>query len=180
MSARLAAFDVRHLVLIGLVVACAWSRLIPHAPNFSPIEATALFAGAFFFDRRLAIAVPIAAMLLSDLVLGFHAGMLVVYACIAAMAWSGRGLRGDPGALRIAGFGLGAAVFFFVVTNFFVWLGLSHPMYPRTLEGLVACYTAAIPFFQNQLAGVAFYSILLFGGWSLVTQRLPQFRSSVA
>ena len=179
MSAR-PVLDNRHLVLIGLIVACALSRLLPHAPNFSPIEATALFAGAFFADRRLAVAVPIAAMLVSDLVIGFHAGMFVVYACIAAMALAGGSLRGEPGALKIAGFGLGAAVFFFVVTNFFVWLGLSHPMYPRTWDGLVACYVAAIPFFQNQLAGVAFYSILLFGGWNLVTNRLPGLRTTTA
>jgi hypothetical protein len=180
MSARPVAFDNRHLVLIGLIVACALSRLLPHAPNFSPIEATALFAGAYFADRRLAIAVPIAAMLISDLVIGLHAGMFVVYACIAVMALAGRGLQGEAGALRIAGYGVGSAVFFFVVTNFFVWLGLSHPMYPRTLDGLVACYVAAIPFFQNTLAGVAFYSILLFGGWSLVTQRLPGMRATAA
>ena len=62
-------------------------------------------------------------------------------------------------------------MFFFVATNLYVWLGSG--MYPLTVEGLVACFTLALPFFQNQLAGVAFYSLLLFGGWALLARRLP-------
>lgn len=163
----------RALVLIGLVLACALSRLLPHPMNFSPIEAVALFAGAAFGSRALAIAVPLAAMLVSDLFLGFHGGMWVVYGCIALIALAGSRLGRRVTALRVAGYGLGAATFFFVATNFHVWVGGDGAMYPRTWEGLVACYVAAIPFFHNQLAGVAFYSLLLFGGWSLLRQRLP-------
>lgn len=163
----------RALVLIGLVLACALSRLLPHPMNFSPIEALALFAGATFGSRWLAVAVPLAAMLVSDLFLGFHGGMWVVYGCIALIALAGLRLGRRVTALRVAGYGVGAATFFFVVTNFFVWLGGDGAMYPRTLEGLVACYVAAIPFFHNQLAGVAFYALVLFGGFALLRQRLP-------
>jgi hypothetical protein len=155
----------RLFLLVGLIVAAALSRLIPHPWNFSPIEATALFAGAYFVDRRLALLVPIAAMLLSDLFLGFHGGMPVVYGAIALMAWFGRGLSKRRSPVRIAAFGLASAVFFFVVTNLFVWLGSG--MYPLTAEGFVTCFTLALPFFQNQLAGVAFYSVVLFGGFAL-------------
>jgi hypothetical protein len=161
----------RHLVLIGLVVACALSRLVPHPMNFSPIEAVALFAGAGFASRTLAIAVPLAAMLLSDLFLGFHDGMWVVYGAIALIAVAGGWLGQRVTAARVALFGLGAATFFFVVTNFAVWAGSG--MYPHTAGGLLACYVAAIPFFHNQLAGVAFYSVLLFGGFALLRARLP-------
>lgn len=163
----------RVLVLIGLVLACALSRLVPHPMNFSPIEAVALFAGATLASRWLALSVPLAAMLVSDLFIGFHGGMWVVYGCIALMALAGQRLGRRVTALRVAGYGLGAATFFFVVTNFFVWLGGDGAMYPRTWDGLVACYVAAIPFFHNQLAGVAFYSAILFGGWALLRQRLP-------
>jgi hypothetical protein len=58
-----------------------------------------------------------------------------------------------------------------VVTNFGVWVGSG--MYPHTGEGLLACYVAAIPFFHNQLAGVAVYSTLLFGGTALLRRELP-------
>src|SRR5688500_16153209 len=92
----------RNLLLAGLIVAAALSRLVPHPFNFSPIEAIALFSGAYFLDRRLAIAVPLAGMFLSDLFLGLHEGMFVVYGCIALMAWFGRGLATKRSATRIA------------------------------------------------------------------------------
>lgn len=162
----------RLLVLTGLVAAAVLTRLLPHPPNFSPIEASALFAGAWFADRRFAVAVPLLAMLISDAVIGFHDGVPVVYACMAAIAWMGHGLRGRVTAPRVAGYGLGAAVFFFGVTNFFVWA--SSGMYALDVAGLVACYTMALPFFQNSLAGVAFYALLLFGGYALLRRGFPR------
>ena len=47
--------------------------------------------------------------------------------------------------------------------------------YPRTLGGLEACYVAAIPFFQNTLAGDLFYAALLFGGFALPSARCRSF-----
>lgn len=158
------------ILLSALILAAAFSRLLPNPPNFSPIEAMAMFAGAWLASRWLAMLVPVAAMLLSDAFLGFHGGMPVVYGSMAAIALASHaGLRGKVSVGRVAVFGLGGALFFFAVTNFAVWLGSG--MYPRTWDGLVACYVAAIPFFHNQLAGVAVYSTLLFGGWALVTKR---------
>jgi hypothetical protein len=161
----------RNLTLMGLIVACVLSRLVPHPWNFSPIEATALFAGATLADRRLAIAVPLIAMLLSDMVLGFHGGMPVVYSCMALMAWFGRGLMGRIGFTRVAAYGVASAVFFFIATNLFVWLGSG--MYSRDFAGLQTCFALALPFFQNSLAGVAFYSLLLFGGFALLARAVP-------
>jgi hypothetical protein len=174
MDNRTTTFSPRIAVLAGLIVACALSRLLPHPFNFSPIEAMALFAGAYFADRRLALLVPIAAMVLSDLILGFYWGAPVTYVCMALIALvASYGLRNRVSALRVAAFGLGGAVFFFIVTNFVVWLGLDHPMYPRTFAGLVQCYVAAIPFFKNQLAGVLVYSAVLFGGFALMQRQVP-------
>jgi hypothetical protein len=161
----------RLIAVAGLVLAAALSRLLPHPPNFSPIEACALFAGAYLLDRRWAVAVPIAAMLLSDLVIGFHALVPVVYACMALMALAGRFLAGRASVVNVAGAGLAAALFFFVVTNFFVWA--TSGMYPMTAAGLVACYVAALPFFQNELAGVAVYCTVLFGGFALLQRQVP-------
>jgi hypothetical protein len=161
----------RHLVLIGLILACALSRLLPHPWNFSPIESVALFAGAVFASRTAAVLVPMAAMLLSDLVLGFHGTMPVVYGCMAVIALAGGKLGAHAGPGRIALFGLCSAVFFFIATNFAVWLG--QGIYPLDFGGLLACYVAAIPFFHNQLAGVAVYSTVLFGALALLRRRQP-------
>ena len=61
---------------------------------------------------------------------------------------------------RLIAGSLGASVIFFVMSNLGVWVG--GMMYPMTLEGLIACYTAAIPFFQNTLLGDLFYAVVLF------------------
>jgi hypothetical protein len=66
-------------------------------------------------------------------------------------------------------------VLFFTVTNFGTWL--TSGMYPPTFSGLVACFVAAVPFFQNTLAGDLVFSALLFGGFALLEQRLPIFRA---
>ena len=66
------------------------------------------------------------------------------------------------------------SVLFFVVTNFGVWL--VGDLYPRTLEGLVACYVAGIPFFRNTLAGDLLYAAVLFGGLAVAERRFPVLR----
>lgn len=160
----------RLVLLVALVVVAALTRLLPgRPPNFSPIEAMALFAGAVFASRYVAVLVPLAAMLISDAVIGFHSGMWVVYGCMALIALAGTRLGGRISALRVAGYGFGAALFFFVVTNFVVWTGSG--MYPLTSAGLVECYVAAIPFFRNQIAGVLVYSAILFGAHALLQRR---------
>jgi hypothetical protein len=160
-------------VLTAVLVAAAL-RLVPHPPNFTPIGAMALFSGAYLADRRLAFAVPLAAMLLSDAVLGFHTGMPFVYgsvALIVLLGWSG--LKRVT-SMRVVGAALVSSVLFFVVTNFGTWA--VSGMYPLTAAGLAACYVAAIPFFQNTMVGDLFYAGLLFGGFALLERALPVIR----
>lgn len=152
-------------LIAGMILLAALSRLIPHPWNFSPLEAMALFAGAHIARRWVSALVPLAALFVSDLFLGFYEGIWVTYVCFALIALAGRWLR-DGGPSKIALFGLGSASGFFIVSNFAVWAGSN--MYPHTGAGLISCYVSAIPFFQNQLAGVAFYSLVLFGGFALL------------
>jgi len=170
------------LLLGGMIVLAALSRLLPHPPNFSPVEAIALFGGAYFARRTAAIWVPLAAMFLSDLALGLmnggiywsyflSAGYLLVYLCIALSALLGFGLRGRVSALRVGAYSLLGSVLFFLVTNFGAWLGST--MYPQTGAGLAAAYVAGIPFFQWTLLGTLFYSALLFGSFAWLRARSP-------
>lgn len=158
-----------------LIVFAALSRLLPHPPipwNFTPIESIALFGGATIASRRLAVLIPLGAMALSDLFLGWHNLLPVVYGLIALFALAGRFLAGRRSVSWIAAFGFGSALVFFLTTNFLVWL--NSGMYPPTSAGLVECYIAGVPFFGNQLAGVAVYSTLLFGAHALwLSQRTP-------
>mgnify|MGYP000853275952 CR=1 FL=1 len=161
----------RTTLVAALILLAALSRLLPHPPNFTPVEAIGLFAGAYLADRRLAFVIPLVAMALADLVLGLHSGMPVIYALIAFNVWLGLRLGPNPGAGRVAGFGLAAASVFFVVSNFSVWaMGAGH-FYSHDLAGLIACYTLALPFFGYSLLGMAVYSTLLFGGMALVRRQ---------
>lgn len=163
----------RAVLLLAIIFGAAALRLLPHPSNFTPIGALALFAGAQFDDKRWAFIVPLAAMFLSDILIGFHSGMPIIYAAFAAIVCMGFLLRQKKTALRVTGASLAAAAFFFVVSNFAVWA--FDGLYPMTLQGLVTCYIAAIPFFQNWLLGTLFYSAVLFGGFALTERKLPTF-----
>ncbi len=161
----------RTKLLIGMILAAAAMRLLPHPSNFTPIGALALFAGAHFDDKRWAFIVPLAAMFLSDLLIGFHSQMPLVYGAFAAIVAMGFWLKEKKSGANIAGASLAAATFFFIVSNFSVWA--FDGLYPLTLQGLVTCYIAAIPFFQNWLVATLVYSALLFGGFALAEKKLP-------
>jgi len=144
----------------ALIAAGAVLRIVPHPPNLAPIGAIALFGGAVL-PLPWGVAVPVAAVVLSDAVLGFYPGMLWVYASFVLIALLGGTALGQRRTvLRVAATAVGASVLFFIVTNFGEWLG---PLYPHTLAGLRASYIAAIPFFRNTALSDLGYSLALFG-----------------
>ena len=177
------------LLLAGLIVAAALTRLLPQPPNFSPVIAIALFAGAYFSGRRWAMLVPLAAMLVSDLALAAtHGGLylqhltspvaLSVYACILLSTLLGFGLRGKVSSGRVLGGSVAGSVLFFAVTNFMVWVtATSVPGHGHCAAGIAPCYAAAIPFFHWTLLGTLFWSALLFGGFELLRRRVPALRA---
>lgn len=145
----------------------ALSRWIPHPPNFTPVLAVALFCGAKWGRGLPAFALPIVGMFLSDLVLGFHDLMLVVYLSLIPMVvWASYGPRQH---VRNA---LVASVWFFVVTNGAVWWTGSVP-YPHTWAGLTECFAMALPFFHYTLISTLVYLGVLEAG-SRVLARASQ------
>jgi hypothetical protein len=171
----------RLLVVGGMILAAAASRLIPHPPNFSPITAMALLGGACFVEKRWAFVVPLAALLISDVLIGFHHTVPFVYGSVALIVCLGFWLRTRRTALPIACAALAGSLLFFTVTNFGVWAfgDLPGTTYPKTAEGLLACYVAAVPFFGNTLLGDATYTVVLFGGLALAEKWLPALREPV-
>jgi hypothetical protein len=161
----------RALVLTALVVGAALTRLIPHPWNVTPIGAMALFGGAHFANKRLAVLIPFGALLIGDIVTGFHGLMPFVYGGFALYIALGMALRDRISALRVTGAVGTGGVLFFLVTNFGVlWL---LGTYPPTGAGLLACYAAGLPYLGATLLGDALFSTALFGGWALVTRRWP-------
>ena len=171
----------RIAVVIALVLGAAFFRLVPHPANFAPMTAVALFAGAHLAGFRWAAVVPVLAMFLSDLVLevvtgqGFHSLMPVIYFAYAAVAFGAVALK-QRSVARIAGASVLASTWFFIVTNFGVWA--TGTMYPMSSAGLVACFTAAVPFFGATFAGDAFFTAVFFGGYALAARWSPALASA--
>ena len=164
----------RTLLALVIIAIAAALRIAPHPWNFTPVGAMALFSGAVIKNRRLAFVVPLLALFLGDVFIGFHKLMPVVYASFLVSVAIGFWLRDRRSAGRISAATLAGAIQFFLVTNFAVWaFGLS---YPRTSAGLVACYVAGIPFFWNTLAGDAVYAVLFFGTFALAERLFPALR----
>jgi hypothetical protein len=168
--------------LIGLILATAALRLLPHPWNFTPIGAMALFAGTQFRDRRIALAIPLAALWLSDAWLGFHRLMPFVYASMGVNVLLGMWNQRHPGHLQTIGASILGSLQFFLITNFSVWTVLDS--YPRTISGLMECYIAGLPFLRNAMAGDLFYTTLLFSTLALAerwnhTLREPEAKSPI-
>ena len=174
-AARMTTNHARLLAVLSTIVAAAALRLVPHPPNFAPIAAMALFGGAYLGRRELAFLVPLGALFLSDAVIGFHPYMWATYLSMVLIVLIGWAVRARITFIRVGLAAIASSVLFFLLTNFSVWLGSS--VYPQTVAGLAACYVAAIPFFQNTLAGDLFFSGLLFGGFALLERLVPALRA---
>ncbi len=160
------------LILTGMIFIAAFVRLIPHPPNFAPVAAMALFGGAYFSKRWAAFLIPLAAMFLTDLILGFHSTMWAVYLSFVIIVGVGMLMIKQKKVSNIFLASVSASVMFFVITNFAVWAAGIY--YPKDLSGLAASYTAAIPFFHYTLLGDLFFVTLMFGSYEFVKAKYPQ------
>ena len=149
-------------VLIG-----ASLRLIPHPPNFAPIAAIALFGGVYL-SKKVALALPLAAMVVSDIFIGYYSLLLMisVYGSFLLMVVLGVWLKKHKKWYTVGGSAIMCAILFFLITNFAVWA--FAPWYSKTFTGLIQCYLLAIPFFRNTLLGNLFYVTCFFGVYELV------------
>ncbi len=158
-----------YILVFFLIALGATARLFPHPANVAPIGAIALFAG-LYLPRRLSLIVPLFAMFLSDLVIGFYSLpiMTAVYGSfLVSIAIARIMKRKKTIPFLIGGTTLGAIVFF-LLTNAAVWA--FGTMYSHSLSGLAHSYSRAIPFFRNSLVGDLFFVGLLIGGYELLAK----------
>lgn len=172
---------MKYRLAVALIVLAVLTRLLPHPHNFTPIGAIGLFGAAYLNRRQLDLIVVFAALFLSDLFINnliypeFYNGFTWItswwiYAALGAVILLGRATLGArTTAPRVIGASLGASLLFFLVTNFSVWL--ESGMYPKTWTGLMACYTAGLPFLGNTVLGDLTYSAVLFGAFAWFTRR---------
>lgn len=155
-----------------LILGAALTRLLPHYPNLTAIGSIALFGGATFSKRWQAFLVPLAAMLLTDAIIGFHPGMYAVYLSFAFIVLIGQSLQKRMTFGNTVLAVVMSSVSFFIITNFAMWA--TGTLYPKNLTGLGECFLAAIPFFHFTLLGDLFFSAVLFGAYALVRIKLPK------
>jgi len=140
------------LTVIGVL-----ARLLPHPANFTTLGGSVIFSGSKI-PRPVNYLLPLAVMFITDIFLGFHRTMIFVYGSFAIGVWiAERFLRNKPSYSRIAVVCLANSTIFFVLTNFGVWLMTN--LYPRTMVGLVECFTMAIPFWRGTVLGDLIFGV---------------------
>ena len=176
--------DVRHLRIFAVVcfiLFAACVRILPHAWNFTPVAAMALFGGAKLRNPWAAFLFPLSALFVGDLIVGFHRfsgfygviTMIYLSFCISVLiGWLFRNHQSVPG---LSAATLLGAMQFFLATNFAIWAFFDT--YAKTPAGLLSCYAAGIPFFWNTLASDALYALILFGGFALAERLSPALRA---
>ncbi|TAK54773.1 MAG: hypothetical protein EPO24_12800 [Bacteroidetes bacterium] len=181
--------DIRFTVLVAIILLAAFSRIIPHMPNFSPLGAIGLFGAAHFKKKWQVFLIPLAATWLSDLFINnviyaqyypeftwLYSGFYWQYGSYLLIALSGLFLLKTVSPLRIGGAALTSTAIFFTITNFACWPG--NPTYTQNFGGLLTCYAAGIPFLKGTLLGDVCYSVVLFGTFALAKKRFPVLQAS--
>lgn len=181
------------LVFIVLIIVASLYRVWEGRPfGFAPQIAMALFAGSVIKDKKLSFLVPILSMFFSDILYqilylqdltelkGFYEGQWLNYILFAAITVIGFFINKNRIGHIILG-SLAGAVFYFLASNFFNWLGggldINNQPYPKTFDGLMSCYTAALPFFRGSLLATLFFNGVFFGVYYLYTRYVVRLTS---
>jgi len=160
--------NTKVLLIASIIFLVSLTRLVPHLPNFTPILALAIFGGAYLPNRIIALSLPILAMFLSDLIIGFHSQIYAVYVAIIILSLLGNMIK-TKNIRNLAITGFAGSLIFFMITNFSVWL--SGGLYPLTIDGLLECYIMAIPFFHNTLISTLLFLGILFFGYTFAEKK---------
>ena len=141
-------------VSIGIFIVLAASRFVPHPPNFTSLLALSFYVPALLGIRYLPAL--IGCFLLTDIFIGFHSLTLFTWGSVMLIGLCSKFFLSNI-YTRVLGALFGALIFF-IVTNFGVWLNGS---YGYSLNGLITCYTLALPFFGYTLISTLLFSVTI-------------------
>lgn len=172
--------NLRFIVIALLIVLAAFSRIIPHIPNFSPLAAIGIFGAAYFQEKWQAFIIPITATWLSDLFINnviyaqhyktftwFYSGFYWQYGSYLLITFLSFFILKKVNIQRVLSALLISTILFFAITNF-----ACYDSYPQNINGLISCYAAGIPFIKGTLLGDLFYCAVLFGAFELAQKRI--------
>lgn len=154
------------MLAIALIVLGISSRLMDHTPQFTAILAVAMFAGMYLRPIQ-AMIVPVALMVVTDLILGFHDTMVFTWGSMLIVSALGLWLKNRKSVTSVLAGSIVSALIFFVITNLAAW----PTLYPMTWDGLRECFILAIPFFRTTLLSTIAYSLVLYAGYEWLLQR---------
>jgi len=149
------------LIIVGILL-----RLAPHAPNFTPIAAIALFSGAYL-NKKYAFLVPLFLIIASDLVIGLHNVIIFTWGSFILITILGFWIKKQRSLLRIVSASFVSSVLFYIVTNFGVWFA---GWYPHNLGGLINCYILGLPFLRDFTLSTLIYTSGFFAVYDLVAR----------
>ena len=153
-------FFNKNLNLVPIVLIILFSRLIPHPPNFTPIISIAILSPLFFNKNIISLSVLILGMFVTDIFLGIYSNMIFIYLTIVLIFYFSKYFFRLDSFKKIILCSFFSSTIFFIVTNFAVWS--FSGLYSKNLEGLIACYLLAIPFFHNTLISTMLFSSITY------------------
>jgi hypothetical protein len=159
-------------VVLALLV-----RFVSVPVSFAPVGGALLFFGARGPRRHWWIPVLLLAggdFVLTKFIYGYPYTIdhLITVAWYAAVLLMGRLILENARPVRVVVAALATSVGFFAISNFGVWL--TGNMYPLTLNGLAACYAAAVPFFRKQVVSDVLFTVVMFSVPALIALMKPQ------
>jgi hypothetical protein len=180
--------DLKFAVITGLILLAAFSRIVPHIYNFSPLGAIGMFGAAWFTKKWQALVIPLAATFISDLFINnviyaqynltftwFYEGAYWQYITYIFIITAGLLIfKNKVTAPKVLAGAVASSAIFFLMSNFGSWIVMS--IYPKNFTGLMASYTAGIPFIGGTILGDLFYSAVMFGSYALISKKVPALR----
>lgn len=174
------------MILVVLIIAAALYRIWDTRPmGFAPQIAMALFAGSVSKDKRFAFLFPILSMFISDLlyqalysqgltpIKGFYSGQVINYLIIASVTIIGFFINKNKFNHIFLG-SVAGAIYFFLVSNFTVWIGggldINNLPYAKSFDGLLLCYSEALPFFKWSVLSTLLFNGVFFGSYYLLSK----------
>jgi hypothetical protein len=158
-------------ISIGVFLVLAFSRFIPHPPNFTSLIALSFYIPAAFGLRY--IWVVLIAFFITDIVIGLHSTLLFTWGSVVLIGFISKYLNQSM-TYRLIG-ALSGATIFFIISNFGVW---SLGGYGYTLKGMISCYTLALPFFGYSAISTLFFSVIIEAVYGIYKNPLKNYFSN--
>jgi len=154
------------MLALGLIIIGILMRFLPHAPNFTPVAAIALFGGAYL-SKKHSMIVPLLLMIVSDIFIGMHNVIVFTWGSFILVALLGILIKKNKKVSTVFFAGIGSSLLFYMISNFGVWL---MGWYPNNAKGLLDSYIMGLPFLRDFTFATILYSAVFFGAYELIAR----------